>query len=40
MIRFPAQHLTVICLSNNPLGNAEGRVMKLLKVLSAQGLLK
>jgi CubicO group peptidase (beta-lactamase class C family) len=40
MIRFPSQHLTVICLSNNPLGNAEGRVMRLLKVVGAQGLLK
>jgi CubicO group peptidase (beta-lactamase class C family) len=40
MIRFPAQHLTVICLSNNPLGNAEDRVMKVLKVLEGQGLLK
>jgi CubicO group peptidase (beta-lactamase class C family) len=40
MIRFPAQHLTVICLSNNPLGDAQSRVMKLLKVLGGQGLLK
>ena len=40
MIRFPAQHLTVICLSNNPLGNAQERVMRLLKVLRAQSVLK
>jgi CubicO group peptidase (beta-lactamase class C family) len=40
MIRFPAQLLTVICLSNNPLGDSQERVMKLLKVLGEQGLLK
>jgi CubicO group peptidase (beta-lactamase class C family) len=37
MVRFPAQRLTVICLSNNPLGDAEGRAMRILKILKASG---
>ena len=39
MIRFPAQRLTVICLSNNPLGDAQARTMQTLKVLETAGLL-
>ena len=39
MIRFPAQRLTVIVLSNNPLGDAEERTMKILKALHAAGIL-
>jgi CubicO group peptidase (beta-lactamase class C family) len=39
VIRFPAQKLTVICLSNNPLGDAQGRTMKILKALEAAQLL-
>lgn len=39
MIRFPVQHLTIICLSNNPLGNSEGRAGQVLKALEADGTL-
>jgi CubicO group peptidase (beta-lactamase class C family) len=40
MIRFPEQRLTVIVLSNNPLGDAEGRAMKIVGVLKSDGALK
>jgi CubicO group peptidase (beta-lactamase class C family) len=33
MARFPEQHLTVICLSNMPLGDAEGKAQALLELL-------
>jgi CubicO group peptidase (beta-lactamase class C family) len=33
MVRFPGQHLTVICLSNMPLGDAEGKTQALLELL-------
>jgi len=33
MARFPEQHLTVICLSNMPLGDAEGKTQALLELL-------
>jgi CubicO group peptidase (beta-lactamase class C family) len=33
MVRFPEQHLTVICLSNMPLGDAEGKTQALLDLL-------
>ncbi len=33
MVRFPEQHLTVICLSNMPLGDAEGKTQALLELL-------
>jgi CubicO group peptidase (beta-lactamase class C family) len=39
MIRFPARRMTVIVLSNNPLGDSEGRTMSILKALHAGGLL-
>jgi hypothetical protein len=39
MIRFPEQRLTVIVLSNNPLGDAEGRAMKIVGVLKSDGAL-
>jgi CubicO group peptidase (beta-lactamase class C family) len=35
MARFPKQHLTVICLSNMPLGDAEGKAEALLDRLHA-----
>jgi len=37
MTRFPEQHLTVICLSNMPLGDAEGKADALLDLLHAWG---
>jgi CubicO group peptidase (beta-lactamase class C family) len=37
MARFPAQHLTVICLSNMPLGDAEGKAHRLLDLLHDWG---
>ena len=39
MARFPDQHLTVICLSNMPLGDAEGKAGELLDLLHAWGKL-
>ena len=33
MVRFPEQHLTVVCLSNMPLGDAEGKTQALLELL-------
>lgn len=33
MARFPEQHLTVICLSNMPLGDAEGKAQAVLDLL-------
>jgi len=39
MARFPEQHLTVICLSNMPLGDAEGKAQALLELLHAWGKL-
>ncbi len=33
MARFPGEHLTVICLSNMPLGDAEGKAHEVLAVL-------
>jgi len=39
MARFPDLHLTVICLSNNPLGDAEGHADRLLDLLHAWGKL-
>jgi CubicO group peptidase (beta-lactamase class C family) len=33
MARFPEQHLTIICLSNMPLGDAEGRANAVLDLL-------
>jgi len=40
MIRFPKQQLTVVCLSNNPLGDAEGRAMKIVGLLETAGMLR
>jgi len=37
MIRFPARRMTVIVLSNNPLGDSEERTMKILTTLHAAG---
>jgi CubicO group peptidase (beta-lactamase class C family) len=39
MARFPAQRLTVVCLSNMPLGDAEGKADALLDVLHSWGKL-
>jgi CubicO group peptidase (beta-lactamase class C family) len=39
MARFPEQHLTVICLSNMPLGDAEGKTHALLELLHTWGKL-
>jgi CubicO group peptidase (beta-lactamase class C family) len=39
MARFPEQHLTVICLSNMPLGDAEGKTDALLDLLHNWGKL-
>jgi len=39
MARFPDQHLTVICLSNMPLGDAEGKAATLMDLLHAAGKL-
>lgn len=39
MARFPNQHVTVICLSNMPLGDAEGKAQKLMDTLHAAGKL-
>lgn len=39
MARFPGQHLTVICLSNMPLGDAEGKTQALLELLHGWGKL-
>ncbi|HEX6880130.1 MAG TPA: serine hydrolase domain-containing protein [Terriglobales bacterium] len=37
MARFPEQHLTVICLSNMPLGDAEGKADALMDLLHSWG---
>ena len=37
MIRFPDKQMTVIVLSNNPLGDSEERTMKILKALHSVG---
>jgi CubicO group peptidase (beta-lactamase class C family) len=39
MARFPDQRLTVICLSNMPLGDAEGKVDSLMDLLHSWGKL-
>ena len=39
MARFPEQHITVICLSNMPLGDAEGKAQALLELLHTWGKL-
>ena len=39
MARFPDQHVTVICLSNMPLGDAEGKADALLDLLHTWGKL-
>jgi hypothetical protein len=39
MARFPEQHLTVICLSNMALGDAEGKAQALLELLHTWGKL-
>ena len=39
MTRFPEQHLTVICLSNMPLGDAEGKAQAVLDLLHGWGKL-
>jgi len=39
MARFPASHLTIICLSNMPLGDAEGKAHEVLDLLHAWGKL-
>jgi CubicO group peptidase (beta-lactamase class C family) len=39
MARFPTEHLTIVCLSNMPLGDAENKAHEVLDVLHAAGLL-
>ena len=39
MARFPEQHATVICLSNMPLGDAEGKADAMLDLLHSWGKL-
>jgi CubicO group peptidase (beta-lactamase class C family) len=39
MARFPEQHFTIICLSNMPLGDAEGRAQAALDLLRGWGKL-
>ena len=39
MARFPASHFTIICLSNMPLGDAEGKAHEVLDLLHAWGKL-
>ncbi len=37
MERFPALHLTIVCLSNDPLGNAEAKAVEVLAILHQSG---
>ena len=39
MARFPAEHFTIICLSNMPLGDAEGKSHEVLELLHKAGRL-
>jgi CubicO group peptidase (beta-lactamase class C family) len=39
MARFPEQHFTIICLSNMPLGDAEGKAHAVLELLHGWGRL-
>jgi hypothetical protein len=39
MARFPEQHFTIICLSNMPLGDAEGETRAVLDLLHGWGKL-
>ena len=39
MARFPEQHLTVVCLSNMPFGDAEGKADSMLDLLHSWGKL-
>lgn len=39
MARFPTEHLTIVCLSNMPLGDAENKAHEVLDVLHAAGIL-
>jgi len=40
MARFPEEHFTIICLSNMPLGDAEGKAHALLDLLHDWGKLQ
>jgi hypothetical protein len=39
MARFPDQRVTVVCLSNMPLGDAEGKASELMDLLHGWGKL-
>jgi CubicO group peptidase (beta-lactamase class C family) len=39
MARFPSEHFTIVCLSNMPLGNAEGKAHEVLEILHSAGKL-
>jgi CubicO group peptidase (beta-lactamase class C family) len=39
MTRFPTEHFTIVCLSNMPLGDAEGKAHQVLDVLHSAGKL-
>ena len=37
MARSPSEHFTIICLSNMPLGDAEGKAREVLEILHQAG---
>jgi hypothetical protein len=37
MARFPEERMTIICLSNMPLGDAEGKAQAVLEMLHGWG---
>lgn len=37
MARFPSEHFTIVCLSNMPLGDAEGKAHEVLEILHLAG---
>ncbi|MEZ5962081.1 MAG: serine hydrolase domain-containing protein [Hyphomonadaceae bacterium] len=39
VVRFPAKRLTIVCLSNNPMGQSEQRVSQMLPALAEASLL-
>jgi CubicO group peptidase (beta-lactamase class C family) len=39
MARFPSEHFTIVCLSNMPLGDAEGKAHEVLEILHSSGKL-
>jgi hypothetical protein len=37
MERFPKERFTIVCLSNDPLGDAEGKAVEVLAILHQAG---